>query len=269
MTTRIANDLGTQAPLRLVVAGSGEGSNFQALMDRIRSGHVHARVVQVVSDREDAGILPRAQREGVTTTVLPPRVGEQRDAYDARVLGQLAPCDLVVLAGFMRIVGPRWMQATKGQIVNVHPSLLPEHKGLQAVRQAHARGDPVVGCSTHLVTPSLDSGPIILQAALRARPQEEVAALQRRVLALEHLILPRTVQLFAEGRLRPAQPGPPPGRPASDPLQQAVGSHDRNVWPFPVVAEGSCTHLVVAGGPSWLGRADLPLVSGAWYSEGF
>lgn len=226
----------TKGTLRVAVLASGNGSNLQALLDRIASGHVQAKVVLVASDKPDAPALERARRAKVPTiAALPKEPGEKAVAYDERLLAllQAEKPDLVVLAGYMRIVGPAILRAFAGRIVNIHPALLPAFKGLQAVKQAHDAGVAEAGCSTHLVTEDLDGGPILLQAGLKVRAGESLESLQRRVLALEHLLLPRTVQLFAEGRV------PADGRIQSEP------------------------------GSTWKTRQDLPLVSGAWYSEGF
>ena len=223
--------------LRVAVLASGNGSNLQALLDRIASGHVQAQVALVVSDKPDAPALRRARRTGVPAVVaLPKEPGEKAAAYDARLLAllQADKPGLVVLAGYMRIVGAPILQAYAGRIVNIHPALLPAFKGLHAVKQAHDAGAAEAGCSTHLVTADLDGGPVLLQAGLKVRPGESLESLQRRVLALEHLVLPRTVQLFAEGRV----------------------AADGRIAPAPPSS-------------SWKARQDLDLVSGAWYSEGF
>lgn len=220
--------------LRVAVLASGNGSNLQAILDHIASGHVNAKVTLVVSDKPDAPALARASKARVPSVLaLPPEAGEKRAAYDHRMADLLRAerPDLVVLAGYMRIVGPAILEAFPGRIVNVHPSLLPAFKGLDAVGQAHAAGVAEAGCSTHLVTSDLDGGPVLLQAGLKTRPGESVQDLRRRILRLEHLVLPRTIQLFAEGRV---------GR-------------DGRIQP----------------GPTWKGRPDLDFVSGAWYSEGF
>ena len=191
----------------------------------------------VLSDRPDAGALEVARRGHVERIVaLPPQAGEKRAQYDERVLAVLAAerPDLVVLAGYMRIVGPALVQAFAGRMINIHPALLPDFRGLNAVRQAIAAGATRAGCTTHLVTDDLDGGPILLQASVRVRPGEDEHSLQQRILHLEHLVLPRTVQLFAEGRI------------------QVQGGK-----------------LAIAPGPSWIIRQDLPLVSGAQYGEGF
>ncbi len=220
--------------LRIAVLASGNGSNLQAILDAITQGHVHGKVTLVVSDKPDAPALARARRAGVPSVLaLPPEAGEKRAAYDQRMAEALRAehPDLVVLAGYMRIVGPAILDAFPGRVVNVHPSLLPSFKGLDAVGQAHRAGAAEAGCSTHLVTSDLDGGPVLLQAGLKARPGETAEELRRRILRLEHLVLPRTIQLFAEGRV---------GR-------------DGRIQP----------------GPSWKGHPGLDFVSGAWYSEGF
>jgi phosphoribosylglycinamide formyltransferase-1 len=220
--------------LRVAVLASGNGSNLQALLDRIASGHVDARVTLVLSDRKDAVALQRARKADVpSTAVLPPEPGETSADHNRRLLAvlQAERPDLVVLAGYMRIVGKPVLSAFAGRLVNIHPALLPAFKGLKAVQQAIDAGVAEAGCTTHLVTADLDGGPILVQAGLKVRPGEAVESLQRRILALEHVVLPRTVQLFAEGR---------------------------------VAADGR-----IAPGPSWRTRQDLPLVSGAWYSDAF
>ena len=223
--------------LRVAVLASGNGSNLQALLDRIRSGHVQAKVVLVASDKPEALALERARKAKVPAIVaLPPEPGEKRAGYDARMLDLLRAerPDLVVLAGYMRIVGKPILDAFPGRIVNVHPALLPAFKGLKAVQQAIDAGVAEAGCTTHLVTADLDGGPILLQAALLVRPGETEERLSARILKLEHLLLPRTVQLFAEGRV--------------------------------TVAGGGAT---IAPGSTWLQRPGIELASGALYAEGF
>lgn len=225
---------GAKSSLRVAVLASGNGSNLQALLDRIATRHVEATVVLVVADRADAPVLARARKAKVPAIVaLPPEPGEKSAAFNQRLADLLRAerPDLVVLAGYMRIVGPPVLDAFPGRIVNIHPALLPAFKGLKAVQQAIDAGVAEAGCTTHLVTADLDGGPLLLQAGLKVRPGEPVESLQKRILALEHLVLPRTVQLFAEGR---------------------------------VAADGA-----IAPGPSWRTRTDLPFVSGAWYSDAF
>ena len=223
--------------LRVAVLVSGRGSNLASLLEHIAKGTVDAQVTLVVSDRPQAEALDSARRRKVpAVAVLPPEEGEKATAYNARLLEVLLQDrpDLIVLAGYMRILGKAVVEAFPGRIVNIHPSLLPAFKGLRAVRQALDAGVRFAGCTTHLVTTDLDGGPIVLQAAVAVRPGESEEELARRILRLEHLLLPRTVQLFAEGRV--------------------------------ASAGGRAT---IADGPSWLARTDLDLAGGAFYGHGF
>lgn len=173
---------------------------MDSLLEKSQSGLMRAEVAFVLSDKPDAPCLRKAKDAGVAATLaLPPERGETRDAYDARlieVLRQEDP-DLIVLAGFMRILGAAFCKAFDGRIVNIHPALLPKHKGAHGIRDTLAAGDPVAGCTTHFVTPDLDAGPIILQASLPVHPDDDEERLAARVLELEHRILPRTVDLIA------------------------------------------------------------------------
>lgn len=192
-------------PLRVAVLASGRGSNLQALLQAIDDGRVDARVTLVLTDRPGAPCLEHARTHGIPAVVeLPREAGEPRDAYDGRLRDTLlaeSP-DLVVLAGFMRILGPTVLSPFVGRVVNIHPALLPSFKGAHGIRDTLAAGAPLAGCTTHLVTDDLDGGPMILQAALRVSPDDTEESLAARVLALEHRLLPRTVQLIAEDRVR-------------------------------------------------------------------
>lgn len=189
--------------LRVAVLASGSGSNLQSLLAKSKQGLVDAKVTLVVTDRPGADCLDHARAAGVPAIVeLPQLDGESREAYDARLIECLeaeAP-DLIVLAGFMRILTPAFCDAFAGQIVNIHPSLLPKHKGAHGIRDTLAAGDAEAGCTTHWVTAELDGGPHILQARLAVEDDDQ-ASLAARVLKLEHWLLPRTVQLIAEGRV--------------------------------------------------------------------
>lgn len=191
-------------PLRVAVLASGRGSNLKALLKAIDKGLVDASVTLVITDRPGAGCLEHARDHGVPAVVeLPRETDESRASYDARLLPVLAAeaPDLVVLAGFMRILTPVVLSPFAGRVVNIHPALLPSFKGAHGIRDTLAAGAPLAGCSTHFVTPDLDGGPLILQAALAVAPDDDQASLGARVLGLEHQILPRTVQLIAEGRV--------------------------------------------------------------------
>ena len=189
--------------LRVVVLVSGRGSNLQAIAARADAGELPVRIEAVVSDRADAGALHWARARGITTSVLSPRDFPDRAAY-GRALGDLveshAP-QLVVLAGFMRILSDEFVLRFSGRMLNIHPSLLPRYAGLHTHRRALAAGDREHGASVHFVTPELDGGPVVLQARVPVLPGDDEDSLAARVLREEHVIYPRCVGWFAAGRL--------------------------------------------------------------------
>lgn len=193
-----------RAPLRLVVLISGTGSNLLAIDDACRDGRIDAQVVAVFSDRSDAGGLARARERGISAAALPIAPGETRGEHDARLLRAIndSAADLVLLAGYMRILDAAFVEALAGKLLNIHPSLLPRHKGLHTHRRALEAGDSEHGATVHFVTPDLDGGPPVLQARLAVQPGEDEKALAARVLRCEHVIYPTVVQWVASGRLR-------------------------------------------------------------------
>ncbi len=194
--------LGVFVPLGVLI--SGRGSNLQAVLDAIADGRVRARVAVVISNRADAPGLGRAERAGIETLVLPHRDFATRQEYDARLVRELKArgVEVVVLAGFMRLLGSAFCDAFPNAIVNVHPSLLPKFAGIDAQQQALAAGASVSGATVHFVTPELDAGPIILQAAVPVLQSDTADTLSARILAEEHRILPEAIQLIADGRCR-------------------------------------------------------------------
>jgi phosphoribosylglycinamide formyltransferase-1 len=191
------------APLVLGVLASGRGSNLQAILDAIAAGRCPARVAVVVSDRAGAPALERARRAGVEAVHLDPGGFADRAAHDAAVSDVLAKhgVGLVCLAGYMRLLSPGFVAAHRGRILNVHPGLLPAFPGLHAQRQALAHGVRVAGATVHFVDEGLDSGPIVLQAAVPVHDDDTEETLSARILAEEHRLYPEAVRLFAEGRL--------------------------------------------------------------------
>jgi len=189
--------------LRVGVLASGRGSNLQALLDAGTRPDYPARVVVVVSDREDARALERATAAGVSALFLNPKDHGDRTAYDAALTATLVRHDvgLVCLAGFMRILSPAFVRAWPGRLMNVHPSLLPAFPGLHAQRQALDYGVKMAGASVHFVDEGVDTGPIILQAAVPVQAADTEKSLAARILVEEHRIYPEAVRLFAEGRL--------------------------------------------------------------------
>ncbi len=189
--------------MRIGVLASGRGTNLQAILDACADGRLPARVVLVVSDREDAGALERARAAGVAARVLPRAAFGSRDAHDAAVVEALraAGVETVVLAGYMRLVTGTLLRAFPHRVLNIHPALLPAFPGLHAQRQALAHGVKVSGCTVHFVDAEMDSGPIILQAAVPVEEDDDEARLSARILVEEHRLLVTALRLVAEGRV--------------------------------------------------------------------
>jgi phosphoribosylglycinamide formyltransferase-1 len=192
---------GARKRLRLVVLVSGRGSNLESLLAASRSGAMRADIVRVISNKADAPALAIARSAQIECVVLPSS-GADRDEHERLVADSIdatAP-DLVVLAGYMRILGPTFIRRYHGRLVNIHPSLLPAFPGLDATGQAFVKGVRVAGCTTHFVTEEVDGGPIIAQAALGVDPAWSVDELRAQILALEHKLYPMTIQMLASGR---------------------------------------------------------------------
>ena len=191
------------APARLVVLISGSGSNLQAIIDACNNGEINANIAAVVSNKADAYGLERAKKAGIATAVLSHKDFDSREAYDAKlmdVIGSFTP-NLVVLAGFMRILTPSLVQKFKGKMLNIHPSLLPKYQGLNTHQRAIDAKDDVHGVSVHFVTEELDGGPVILQAKVPVLADDTADTLAKRVHAQEHIIYPLVVKWFSEQRL--------------------------------------------------------------------
>ncbi|MBK1680126.1 phosphoribosylglycinamide formyltransferase [Rhodocyclus tenuis] len=187
----------------IVILISGRGSNMTALLDAVASGELPLRVAAVISNRADAGGLAVAAAAGVPTCVLEHRGFVSRADFDAALAERIdafAP-DLVVLAGFLRILGDDFVNHYAGRLFNIHPSLLPAFPGLNTHRRALAEGVRVHGCTVHFVTPALDHGPIIVQAAVPVVDGDDEDSLAARVLAAEHRVYPLALRWWAEGRL--------------------------------------------------------------------
>jgi phosphoribosylglycinamide formyltransferase-1 len=188
---------------RIAVLISGRGSNLQALIDAWRGGTLGGEIAVVVSNVETAAGLDRARAAGIETAVRDHR-GVKREDYDAGVVELLRRhgVELVCLAGFMRLLSPVFIRSFPGRILNVHPALLPAFPGLDAQRQAWEHGVKVTGATVHLVDEGLDSGPIVLQEAVRVLSSDTVESLAARILEAEHRIYPRAVRLVLDGRCR-------------------------------------------------------------------
>ncbi len=190
-------------PRRICVLISGRGSNLEALLAAMAAGTLGGAIVAVVSNRADARGLAVAAAHGVPAQVLDHRGFPSRDAFDAALADAVAAYapDLVVLAGFMRVLGAAFVRRFDGRLINIHPSLLPAYPGLHTHRRALADGARIHGCTVHFVTPDVDVGPIAAQAAVPVLPGDDEDALAARVLAAEHALLPAVVRWYCAGRL--------------------------------------------------------------------
>jgi len=189
---------------RIGVLLSGRGSNFEALADSVAAERIpDAEIAIVISHREGAPGIERARARGIDARVIPSK-GLEREAYDRHVVAALQEkkVDLVCLAGYMRLLSPYFVQAFRGSILNIHPSLLPAFPGLESQRQALEHGAKFAGCTVHFVDENLDAGPIILQSAVPICDDDTVESLSERILAEEHRIYSQAVRIVLEGRFR-------------------------------------------------------------------
>lgn len=195
-------------PLRVAVLASGRGSNLQAIIDAIEAGQVQAQIVAVLSNKREAVALERARKHGLTDIFVDPKPfagrPDSREVYDRALLEILQQQDveLVLLAGYMKIVTAVLVNAYANRMMNIHPSLLPSFPGLDVQKKAIDWGCKLAGCTVHFVTEGVDEGPIIIQAAVPILDADTSETLAARILLQEHKIYPRAVQLFAEGRLQ-------------------------------------------------------------------
>jgi phosphoribosylglycinamide formyltransferase-1 len=190
------------SPPRLAILISGRGSNMAAILRACRAGTLRADPVVVISDRADAGGLERARDLGVETAALPsPAQGVA--AFESSLAAALdaSGAEVIALAGFMRILSPPLVERYLGQMFNIHPSLLPAHRGLHTHRRVLAAGERTHGASVHFVTAELDGGPVVLQSKIAVEADDTEATLAARVLATEHIIYPRALDWYAERRL--------------------------------------------------------------------
>jgi phosphoribosylglycinamide formyltransferase-1 len=196
--------------LRVAVLASGRGSNLQAVIDAIEAGAVQAKIVAVISNKKEAPAFERARRHGLSALFVDPKPysgrPDSREAYDRELLDVLQRhnVELVLLAGYMKIVTRVLVEAFANRMMNIHPSLLPSFPGLDVQKKAIEWGCKLAGCTVHFVTEGVDEGPIILQAAVPILDGDTPDTLAARILEQEHKLYPRAVQLFAEGRLQVA-----------------------------------------------------------------
>lgn len=203
MNDRINSQMTTPMK-RILVLISGNGSNLQTILDGCADGKIAGQVVGVISNKTDAYGLVRAKEAGVATAILAQQQFASREEYDAALLALMVDYqpDLVVLAGFMRILSADLVRHFAGQMINIHPSLLPKYQGLHTHQRAIDAGDDEHGASVHFVTEELDGGPVILQARVPIFEGDEADEVAARVQVQEHSIYPLVVQWFCEGRLQ-------------------------------------------------------------------
>lgn len=189
--------------LKIGVLASGRGSNFQSIIDAIDAGHIDAQVAVLITDNPDAFAIERAKWHRIEALVMMPRQYPSKDDYYKAVAEAMVRRDigLVLLAGFMRIVGRPLIAAFPNRIMNIHPALLPSFPGLHGQAQANDYGVKIAGCTVHFVDEGMDTGPVIIQAAVPVLDDDTEDSLSERILKYEHKIYPEAVRLFAQGRL--------------------------------------------------------------------
>lgn len=193
-----------QDKLRLGVLASGGGTNLQAIIDRCQDGSLDATIALLLTNNPAAGAIERARRAGIATACINHRDFPTREDFDRAMVKtlQAAGVELVVLAGFMRIISPTFLDAFPQRVINIHPALLPAFPGLRVQQQAIDYGARFSGCTVHFVDSGVDTGPIIIQAAVPILPEDTADSLAARILTQEHRIYPRAIQLIAEDRVR-------------------------------------------------------------------
>ena len=191
-------------PASLVVLISGSGSNLQAIIDQCADNSINASICRVISNKTDVKGLARAEDAGIATQVIDHTQYADREAFDAALIEVIDQCnpDLVVLAGFMRILTEGFVTHFKGRLINIHPSLLPKYQGLNTHQRAIDAGDSEAGASVHFVTEELDGGPVIAQAKVPVEANDTTETLAKRVLTVEHGIFPAVIGWFADKRLQ-------------------------------------------------------------------
>lgn len=196
-------------PCNVVVLISGSGSNLQALIDSLAGADTPAVIRAVISNRADAYGLERARKTGIETRFLDHKAYADRESFDAALIQAIDgfDADLVLLAGFMRILSADFVRHYQGRLLNIHPSLLPKYKGLHTHQRALEAGDAEHGCSVHFVTEELDGGPLVVQAAIPVESDDTPETLAQRVHVQEHVIYPLAMRWFAEGRVRLGEQG--------------------------------------------------------------
>lgn len=190
--------------IRLGILCSGRGTDLQSIIDAIDDGKLNAQIAVVLTDKPNVMALERAQKAGIKNICIDRKNFDNKSDFEAALLNELKTdeVDLVVLAGFMRILSPSFVHEYKNRIMNIHPSLLPSFPGAHAHRDVLAYGVKVSGCTVHFVDEGTDSGPIIMQAAVEVKDDDTEETLSARILEQEHIIYPKAIQLYVENRLK-------------------------------------------------------------------
>jgi len=189
--------------LKVGVLASGRGSNFQSIIDNINSGYLKARIVALITDNPKAYAIERAKNHGIEALIIQPKEFSNKDSYYSHIANVLKSkgVGLVVLAGFMRVVGRALIKEFPNKIINIHPALLPSFPGLHGQKQAADYGVKISGCTVHFVDEGADTGPIIIQAAVPVYEDDTEDSLSDRILKQEHKVFPFAIKLFSEGRI--------------------------------------------------------------------
>ncbi len=190
-------------PLNIAILASGSGSNAQAIIDKAAAGVLDVNVCCIICNRPGAGVIQRAARAGIACVVLDHKAYPDRESYDSAVVQQLQEhgAELVVLAGYMRLLSPLFLDAFSGRIINIHPALLPSFPGVHGGADALEYGVRISGCTVHFVEEKMDGGPVIIQAAVPVNPGEDLDDLMQRIHVMEHRIYPQAIQWFAQNRI--------------------------------------------------------------------
>lgn len=192
--------------MNIAVFCSGFGSNLQAIIKAVKKEKIKANLSLVLSDNKSAYALKRARRAGIKTIVINPQLFKTREDFDREALKFLGEekIDLIVLAGFMRIISPVLISRYPNKILNIHPALLPSFKGTHAIKDAFEYGSKITGVTVHFVDEKMDHGPIILQGVVKIEDSDTLESLEKKIHKLEHKLYPEAIRLFAEGKLKVA-----------------------------------------------------------------
>ncbi len=190
--------------MKVAVFASGGGSNFQAIIDRVQAGELDVKLELLVCDRPGAGAIERAEAAGIDCYVFRPKEYASREAYEREIVAELQRrgVELIVMAGFMRLVTEELVRPYYGRMINIHPALLPAFKGAHGIADALAYGVKVTGVTVHYVSLEMDAGPIIAQQAVEVREDDSEETLAARIHAVEHELLPHAIGLIRAGRVR-------------------------------------------------------------------